>query len=219
VEHQREFSFIVNTFLRMDDAAAAPHLAIIVRAINTLLITRRGDVNMIRFPPNGIVYRGSGLPDQHRSFFQSGRKYRVPGFLATSFSRNVAERFMMWADRRGEPCVLWIIHVDPAGEHSEARRCMHVNFVTRSHVDREDEYLFVPYAPFQVKQVSSVHAHDACIYVCMMSEVFTRICMLYDLRVYACMYIRTYMAAVSYSIYNRSTATWKIIGTHFKVFQ
>ena len=150
-------SFIINSLLRSDDAAAAPHLAVIVRAINSLLITRRGNIEVIRFPPQGIVYRGGGLPDEHRGFFHPDRKYRVPGFLATSFSRRVAGKFMTWADKRGEPCVLWIIHVDPEGEHCEERRCVHVNYVTRTNVDGEDEYLFAPYAPFTVKQVIACH--------------------------------------------------------------
>jgi hypothetical protein len=162
-EHQRELAFMINSLLRSDDADAAPHLAVIVRAVNTLLITRREDVHMVKFPPNGITYRGGGLPDAHRGFFTAGKKYRVPGFLATSFSRNVAEKFMRWADMREEPCVLWIVHVDPDGEYSEARKCMHVNFVERSNVEGEDEYLFAPYAPFTVRQASQNVSH-ACMH-------------------------------------------------------
>jgi hypothetical protein len=125
-----------------------------VRAINTLLITGRTDKSMIRFPPGGIVYRGGGLPDEHRKFYKPGKKYRVPGFLATTFSSVVAGTFIASADRRGEPCVLWVVHLDPAGEHSVARRCMHVNFVTHTNVQGEGEYLFAPYAPFEVMAVS-----------------------------------------------------------------
>jgi hypothetical protein len=128
-----------------------------VRAINTLLITRRiEDSAKIKFPRNGIVYRGGGLPEKHRDFFSPGRKYRVPGFLAASFSRDVAECFLVMATQRvePEPPVLWIIRVDPAGEHSMARRCMHVNYVERTNVAGEEEYLFAPYAPFKVTKVT-----------------------------------------------------------------
>jgi hypothetical protein len=171
-EHRRELAFILNSLLRSDDGDAAPHLAVIVRAINTLLITRRGDLGMVKFPPNGITYRGGGLPDAHRSFFTAGKKYRVPGFLATSFSQKVAEDFMMYADGRGEPCVLWIVHVHPDGEHSKARRCMHVNFVERSNVQGEDEYLFAPYAPFTVRQASlNVPVHMSMMYACIHSTL------------------------------------------------
>ena len=78
-EHQRELAYIINSLLRMDDAMAAPHLAVIVRAINTLVVTRRGTIEMLRFPPNGVTYRGGGLPDEHRAFFHADRKYWVPG--------------------------------------------------------------------------------------------------------------------------------------------
>ena len=152
-EHKRELSFIVNSLLRSDHSQAAPFLAVIARGVNTLLIQRRIDAHVIVFPPNGVVYRGGGLPNQHRQFFNAGKKYRVPGFLATSFSQQVADRFMTWADRRGEPCVLWIVHVVPEGESSEARKCMHVNYVTRANVKDEDEYLFAPYVPFTVREV------------------------------------------------------------------
>ncbi len=160
-EHQRDLAFILNSLLRLDDASATPYLAVIVRAINALIVARQHNVETLQFPPNGIVYRGGGLPDQHRVFFQPGKKYRVPGFLATSFLRQVAGRFMTWANGRGEPCVLWIVHVDPEGEHSEEKRCVHVNYVTRTNVEGEDEYLFAPYAPFAVREVRGLRVFYA----------------------------------------------------------
>jgi hypothetical protein len=146
---------MINFFLRNDDARASKYLAVVVRGINTLLITGRTHKAMVRFPPGGTVYRGGGLPDDHRMFYKPGKKYRVPGFLASSFSRTVAENFMVFADARDEPCVLWIIHVDPAGEHDVTKRCLHVNYVTHTNVHGEGEYLFAPYAPFEVKSVGT----------------------------------------------------------------
>ncbi len=177
-EHQREFSYIINSLIRGDDSESAPHVAVMVRAINTLLVTRRGDIDVIRFPPNGITHRGGGLPDQHKEFFQAGRKYRVPSFLATSFSPAVADNFMVWADQRGERSVRWIIHVDPEGAHVRSKRCVHVNYVENraSNVGFEEEYLFAPYAPFTVREVrfctmclcvrSSSLCVCACLYTC-----------------------------------------------------
>ena len=127
---------------------------VFVRAVNTLLVTRASPTIQTRFPPNGVTYQGGGLPDQHRDFYQVGKSFRVAGFLATSFVREVAEGFMCFADRRGEPCVLWEIHVDPAGERSPARRCKHVNYVTRHNIPGEEEYLYAPYSPFTVREVS-----------------------------------------------------------------
>jgi hypothetical protein len=103
--------------------------------------------NTVTYPPDGKVYRGGGLPDEFKSFFHVGKKYRVPGFLATSFKQDVAKRFMMMASYRGESCVLWIINVP--------RDCMHVNFLdNKTHVQGEEEYLFAPYSPFTVLMVS-----------------------------------------------------------------
>jgi hypothetical protein len=102
VEHRRELSYIINTMLRNDDEAAAPHLAVIVRSINTLLVTRRGDLELLRFPPRGVTYRGGGLPDEHKDFYKVDKVFRVAGFLATSFLQSKAEDFMCMADERGE---------------------------------------------------------------------------------------------------------------------
>ena len=85
----------------------------------------------------------------------------MPGFLATSFSRAVADEFR---DTHayvppGGSRILWTVRVDPAGEHDEARRCKHVNFVKNSHIKnpdgtpREAEYLFT---------VSPCAVHTSC---------------------------------------------------------
>jgi hypothetical protein len=86
-------------------------------------------------------------------FYTVGSSFRVASFLATSFSMHVAEQFLLYSDGRGEPCVVWEIHLDPAGEFSPARRCKHVSYVKHSNVARECEYLFAPYSPFTVKEV------------------------------------------------------------------
>ena len=43
--------------------------------------------------------------------------------------------------------------MDPAGEHDRARRCKHVNYVRKSLVDGEKEYLFTAYSVFTVLNV------------------------------------------------------------------
>jgi hypothetical protein len=144
--HRREFAYIVNTLLRKDDAKAAKHVSVVVRAVNRLLVSNRhGNLQPVLRPADGKVYRGGGLPYEYRHFFQIGHKYRVPGFLATSLHKRVAETFMGSAYLRGEPCVMWIIQVDPD--------CKHVNYVTKTNVQGEEEYLFAPYAPFTVQKV------------------------------------------------------------------
>ena len=126
--------------------------------MNTLLVSRRGEQDNIRFPSGGVVYRGGGLPQDHIEFYEVGKAFRVAGFLATSFSVNKAIDFMGYADYRNEPCVLWDIRVDPRGETSNVYRCKHVSYVTYSDLPGEEEYLFAPYSPFTVKEVSTCHS-------------------------------------------------------------
>ena len=57
---------------------------------------------------------GRGLPDEHRAYFELVRKYRVPGFLATSLSKMVAQRFAKKAYGSSEgwvPAVVWTVQV------------------------------------------------------------------------------------------------------------
>ena len=58
------------------------------------------------------------------------------------------------AQAKGFQSVLWIVHVDPAGEHDLAKRCKHVNFVEHSLVPGEEEYLFTAYSIFTVRSVA-----------------------------------------------------------------
>ena len=76
------------------------------------------------------------------NFFVQGRKFRQPAYLATSFSEQVARGFI--ADRGGDDCTLWRVHIDPE------RKCVHVNLVKKTNVPGEEEYLFAPYSTFTV---------------------------------------------------------------------
>jgi hypothetical protein len=87
-----EFCSLINRALRDDDPEAMPHLIAIVRAINALCIVRRDEVSS-KFPPNAVCHRGGALPEHHRAFFTAGKKYRVPMYLATSFSEDKAYEF------------------------------------------------------------------------------------------------------------------------------
>ena len=88
-----------------------------------------------------VTFRGGGLPDEHRSFFTVGKKYRTTRFVATSFRRSVAERFV---SRRPDPAVnkaiLWTVRFHPTG------RCMHVNYLQDLSALDESELLFPPYS-------------------------------------------------------------------------
>ncbi len=87
-----EFCSLINRALRDDIAHVMPHLVVIVRAINALCIVRR-DEKSLKFPPNAVSHRGGALPPQYHAFFTAGKKYRVPMYLATSFSEDKAYEF------------------------------------------------------------------------------------------------------------------------------
>ncbi len=90
---------------------------------------------------------------QHHGFYQPGRKYRAPGFVATSFTDDVARSFAQRARESGLPAVLWVVHMHPEGRRSPKYACKHVNLVRKTHVAGEAEYLFSPYSVFTVRSV------------------------------------------------------------------
>jgi hypothetical protein len=53
----------------------------------------RRETASLKFPPNSESHRGGALPLQHHAFFTAGKKYRVPMYLATSFSEDKAYEF------------------------------------------------------------------------------------------------------------------------------
>jgi hypothetical protein len=170
---EMEFCAILNHILRDLDEDLLPDACIVVRGINSLCVLRR-DPSKLVFPPGGVSYRGGGLPLQHvvqlpgqpPPFFVPGKKYRVPMFLASSFSLIVAENFSVLASMNGHPPVIWTIKVDPRGESQLLYRCKHVNQVAKSNVDGESEFLFAPYSVFTIESVTLPPAGaDRTIYV------------------------------------------------------
>jgi hypothetical protein len=156
-----EFCSILNRILRDLDEVLLPSACIIVRGINALCVMRR-DPLKLKYPPNGVSFRGGCLPPEHvvqvngkpSPFFVKGKKYRVPMFLASSFKHHVAENFSVLAHHRKENPVIWSIKVDPRGQHELLHRCKHVNHLAKSNVDGEDEFLFAPYSVFTVESVA-----------------------------------------------------------------
>ena len=67
--------------------------------------------------------------------------------------------FLRTQQAYGRQGILWVVHVDPAGEHDPSRRCKHVNFVSHSLIvdhagaPAEREYLFAAYSIFTVRSV------------------------------------------------------------------
>jgi hypothetical protein len=84
-----EFCSLLNRILREHDPDLLPPACVVVRGINLLCVMRRDETKLL-YPPGGESHRGGGLPLQHVPFFVTGKKFRVPMFLATSFSEDVA---------------------------------------------------------------------------------------------------------------------------------
>ena len=79
------------------------------------------------WPERGECFRGAALPAAHAGFYAAGTKYRVPGFLATSFSEDVARDFARRAFHAGEgehPAVIYTVLV---------RRSRHARTHARTH--------------------------------------------------------------------------------------
>jgi len=153
-----EFCSILNEAIRDDYAPEAT--AGFTLALNSFLVTRVSRVDKsapLNWPSANKVYRGGRLPPEHHHFFQVGRKYRIPMNLSTSSDKNCAEDFMR--DRGAPDYAIWTFEFDPS------RRCDHVNFVDKNdgtlvelganpNVAVEQEYLFVPYATFEVIHIN-----------------------------------------------------------------
>lgn len=153
-EHERELSFILNQILRDDSKELVALVAPIVRSVNLLTVVRM-QMTAVKFPAQGVLYRGGGMPDEHLGFFKEGKVFRVAGFLSSSVEERVAHEFMAMyrTEPYNYPVVKFIIRLDPRGEKDAVYRCQHVNYVEKSNVEAEKEYLFAPYSPFKVIKV------------------------------------------------------------------
>ena len=98
------------------------------------------------------TWRGGGFRDEFKAFFVPGKRYRVPGVLATSLKKTVAQVFV---DRAPEdqPKVLWCIRVDGRGKSNRKYRCKHASMVRSTLVTDEAEFLYAPYSCFRVEKV------------------------------------------------------------------
>lgn len=143
----REFCSILNEAIRLDDKMVIRHVLTISRGIACLCVVDRTVRSHVKWPKDNKCYRGSGLPDSKRAFYQVGTHYRAPMYLATSLTRGVAQGFLNSVRPPLRP-VLWTIHFSND-------RCVHVNYISPklSLYADEEEFLFVPYSTFTVREV------------------------------------------------------------------
>merc|ERR1719331_1739653 len=114
VVNDMELCSVINAVIRDDVAEEIEAASIIFRCINSRRI-RRGNVhanmNVQSYPSKGETWRGGGFRREHRTFFERmiGKKYRVPGFLATSLRPEVAASFAFKTSvaNPSDPCAIW----------------------------------------------------------------------------------------------------------------
>ena len=157
VASNMEFCSVLNAVIRADIAEEIEAAAIIFRSINNRRVQRKDgapDISVQSYPPKGETWRGGGFRQQHRAFFESmkGRKYRVPGFLATSDKRDIAAGFAYRASN-DHPCAIWRIKFDRRGKDNPKYRVRHMTFVSKTLIEGENEYLFAPYSVFTLVSV------------------------------------------------------------------
>ena len=87
--------------LHQDFKSTSPFLAVITRAINGLLVSRRIASTPAPFPEDGLLHRGGGFPIEHQPFFKVGKMFRVSMFLASSFNEDMAFNFWERAFSKG----------------------------------------------------------------------------------------------------------------------
>merc|ERR1719201_549987 len=162
-----ELCSVINAVIRDDVAEEIEASTIIFRSINSRRIRRRNvhaSINVQSYPPQGETWRGGGFRREHRVFFERmiGKKYRVPGFLATSVRREIAAAFAFKADMANpsHPCAIWRITFDPRGKENPDYRVKHMTLVSKTLTAGEHEYLFAPYSVFTLVSVKWSE-HDA----------------------------------------------------------
>ena len=157
VVNQFEFCSILNAVIRDDIFQEIEAAAVIFRSINSRRVQRIGDAKHIAtatYPPKGETWRGSSFRNEFQDFFTNlvGKKYRVPGFLATSNKRKVAVGFVIRVQEH-LPRALWRIQFDRRGKCDHAYCVQHMSLVSKTLVKGEHEYLFAPYSAFTLVSV------------------------------------------------------------------
>merc|ERR1719506_2738053 len=162
-----ELCSVLNAVIRDDVAEEIEAATIIFRSLNSRRIRRHNvlaNINAQSYPPNGETWRGGSFRREHRAFFERmiGKKYRVPGFLATSLRREIAAAFAFKADMANpsHPCAIWRITFDPRGKENPQYRVRHMSLVSKTLIVGEHEYLFAPYSVFTLVSVKWSE-HDA----------------------------------------------------------
>ena len=144
----------LNDVFRHDDAGMIRHAVRISRCINELCVggdmppAAATDLMRESGNPRKEVYRGTGFDSAHRGFFVEGKTYRVPMYIATTTSRQVAQAFISRANT-GDSHVMWLIIMDATSPMYNA------SLVKKNTlIPGEEEFLFVPYSVFTIDKAT-----------------------------------------------------------------
>ena len=86
------------------------------------------------------------------------RKIRTRMFVASSFSRNIAEGFAdEWYDMNDAASAGKVLFRFQFERH----RCLHVNYIDKSGFPGEKEFLLPPYTGLELQEVKESHDHKA----------------------------------------------------------
>lgn len=111
------------------------------------------------------TWRGGGMPkvdfEWYKDLFKKPlqeRKFRTTMFVASSFSKNIAEEFAIRSYNRNDP--------DGSGKvlfrfEFERHRCLHVNYIDKSEYPQEKEFLLPPYTALELVEVRESKNLDA----------------------------------------------------------
>ena len=183
VVNRMELCSVINAVIRDDIVAEIKVVSVIIRNITSRCVQRSEnsfeelDSFDATYPTDGTTWRGGGFRNQFQPFFERmrGKKYRVPGFLATSNKRRVATNFAFTADN-AHSRALWKIDFDRRGKYQPDFKVRHMTFVSNTLVKGEGEYLFAPYSVFKLvalkwsENLTKPHELTLAAAVCNMSE-------------------------------------------------
>jgi len=150
----REFCWVLNEILRSNDQELVEAAMPIMTVLNSHCVEARSGRQAVVDWGNNDFFRGICFNMEFKDFFQEGKEFRTPSFLATTADQSVATNFM----RRAQPGsalepLMFVIHVHPTAKP------MHVNFMEITQVmndegiPTEKEFLYSPFSAFRVEAV------------------------------------------------------------------
>jgi len=145
----KELCSILNHVLRQDEGLAFEHAVQFSHALGSLCVLPRNGANPLTMPAQATTYRGTYIPHKEMAIFGKLHTYRCAMFLATSFSKDQANKFLAdgAASNTDKHAVIF--------EFTRDETCKHAIYIEDITSCRgETELLIQAYSAFEVTQVS-----------------------------------------------------------------